>query len=110
MRSGFLSLLALSALILAGCETTSDAPQISTTDYPRLSFVAPPPPVPEDVPEASNPRKEVWRDGYWKYEGNGHFTWIHGELMPRPAPWAVWKPDQWVQHEYGWGFEPGVWQ
>jgi hypothetical protein len=96
-------------LAIAGCVDTPQVPVISSPQYSRLSFIAPPPPIEEDVPESPNPRQEIWRPGYWAYDGS-NFSWVSGEMMPRPAPWAVWSPDQWVRHTYGWGFEPGTWQ
>ena len=29
---------------------------------------------------------------------------VPGEIIDRPSPTAVWAPDHWVKHEFGWAF------
>ncbi len=73
-----------------------------------LSSAPPPEPQVEDVVRPDDPQAQVWRPGYWAYNGET-FSWVPGTLIPRPSPTAVWSPDHWVEHQYGWAFEAGHW-
>lgn len=107
------SRLCLLAIIgLTGCDTFDDVPvPPSSPAFPYSSMAPMAPPAPrEEMPLASNnPQAEIWRPGYWDYE-NGVYSWVPGYLMPRPDPTAVWSPDHWVLHNYGWAFVAGSWQ
>ena len=108
----FVGILSLVVVALAGCETTQVVEPPAAPAAPTYVRLAPhPPPTPLfEIPDTSdNPRKEIWRPGYWAYE-DGEFYWVSGKLIPRPSPTAVWAADMWVQHSYGWGFLPGHWQ
>ena len=106
--------ISLLSLALAGCDisnfsaSTNDTAVEATPSYERLSPVAPPATKYEIPQQADNPRKEIWRPGYWSYNG-GSFDWVSGTLIARPSPTAVWSPDQWLQHDYGWAFVAGYW-
>lgn len=77
--------------------------------FPRLSPSAPPTAPFEPKPHATNPMQEVWRAGYWSYDGS-QFVWIPGTYMVRPEPTAVWIPDRWEHRTFGWAFIPGHWR
>jgi len=99
-------------LALAACtdmETNPDNNASVTTLAPNLVSQAPPEAPYEAVPPLDNPQTQIWRPGHWDNNGSG-FTWIAGEVMVRPSPTAVWSPDIWVRHEYGWGFVCGHWE
>lgn len=104
-------LVVVSALILAfaACEAKMETPTTTTTTYPLLSEVAPPPTMYEDKPINEHPRDTTWRAGYWSYNG-GSFSWVPGEYVAKPSGTAVWAPGRWARHQYGWGFVPGHWQ
>jgi hypothetical protein len=70
---------------------------------------APPAPRYEEAPVPDNIRAYAWRPGYWNYSGSD-FYWVSGEMMDRPDPTALWSPDHWIQHTYGWALVPGYWQ
>jgi hypothetical protein len=108
------SLCALMLIILSACDCfpcggdgTVAAPV--GRSYLQLAPIAPPPPMFEQPEISSNPRAAVWRPGYWDYDG-GNYHWVSGEWIARPSPTAIWSPDHWMQHTYGWGFIPGYWQ
>ncbi|HEU0117255.1 MAG TPA: hypothetical protein VFR09_01370 [Alphaproteobacteria bacterium] len=83
---------------------------VSSKTYFQLAPIAPPPPQIETKPEHwDDIRATTWRPGYWQYSG-GDYHWVTGELIDRPSPTAIWSPDHWVQHTYGWAFVPGYWQ
>jgi hypothetical protein len=104
----------LPALLLAGCAMhptpapSADA-QPTSSRYLQLVTEAPPAPKDETPPIIENPRKQVWRSGYWSY-GVGGYSWVPGEVIDRPDPTAVWSPDRWVKHSFGWSFECGTWE
>ncbi len=107
--SVFPSLLALAlvALVSAGC-TCDPCYQTPTNIELQTSAFAPPPPLYEAVPERASPQTMIWKPGYWQY-GMGGFYWVNGEMVDRPSPTAVWSPDHWIKHTYGWVFVPGYW-
>lgn len=109
--------LALVSILLAGCgcipcgnggDTSVDKTP-SGRSYIQMAPIAPPPPLFEEAHESTSPRAEIWRPGYWQYNGS-NFSWISGEMIDRPSPTAVWSADHWTQHTYGWGFVPCFWQ
>ncbi len=113
-RSPLLSLcILLPALLLAGCvampQQTAEETPPSTPRYLQLVSEAPPPPKEETKPIIENPRTQVWRPGYWNY-GIAGYDWVPGEVIDRPSPTAVWAPDHWVKHDFGWAFECGAWE
>ncbi len=88
-------------------ETTPVEP--SVYPYLRLS-PSPPPPMPlEAKPEVSSPMQQVWRSGYWSYDGQT-FSWVDGSFILKPNPTAAWTPDRWERRTFGWAFVPGHWQ
>ena len=78
-------------------------------DGNAVAPTAPPAPMAEQRPYNERPDAVVWRSGYWRWTGQA-FVWEPGYYMARPAPTAVWQPDQWIQRSYGWTFMPGQWQ
>jgi hypothetical protein len=99
----------LSALLLLSLSACSSAglnplPQ----SYPRLAFTTPPAPIFEEKPHLQNPQIEIWRPGYWAYDGVA-FDWVPGRVIEKPAPYADWSPDRWEKRSFGWSFVPGTW-
>lgn len=78
------------------------------TSFPRLAFTTPPAPQFEEKPQLDNPQTQIWRSGYWDYDGIG-FNWVSGRVMEKPAPYADWSPDRWEKRAFGWCFVPGHW-
>ncbi|MER2520821.1 MAG: hypothetical protein ABTQ34_09090 [Bdellovibrionales bacterium] len=74
-----------------------------------LTSQTPPMPLAEYVPWPSRTPTQIWRPGYWIFNGVS-FEWIPGSMIVRPSPTAVWSSDRWVKHKFGWGFEAGYWQ
>jgi hypothetical protein len=107
--------LLLTGFVLSGCEDMDVTPvPVAQELNPFSSYIqmAPtsPPQAPEEtVPIPDNVRTQVWRPGYWHYNGIS-FDWVPGEMISRPSPTAIWSPDHWIEHTYGWAFLPGYWQ
>ena len=111
MRKFITSIALLALLGVSACDTTPEvtAPAPVFISFIRLAPFAPPAPQYETPEISATPAKEIWRPGYWDYDGSG-YSWVPGELIRRPSPTAVWSSDTWIQHSYGWGFRPGYWQ
>lgn len=114
MRHSFCRFALLGALImgLGACSSSpADEAQIEPQPFPfvRLSPTAPPQPPLEQKYPPEEPMKEVWRAGFWKYDGM-QFEWVPGHYMMRPDPTASWTSDRWEQRTFGWAFVPGFWQ
>ena len=107
LRYPLVIIVLLSSLAIAGCEWQGG--ENEPAFFYRLSSVAPPEPRVEAVPFIDSPRTEIWRPGYWAYD-NGNFSWVAGELINRPSAYAVWSPDRWSWHNFGWAFEAGHWE
>ncbi len=99
-------LIALAALLLLPLAACSSSPV--TESYPRLAFATPPAPLYEEPEPLDNPQTEIWRPGYWDYNGVS-FDWVPGRIMEKPSPYAVWSADRWERRAYGWCFIPGYW-
>ena len=100
----------------ADAAPAAEAPVAPTVvDVPAYPFdrllapTAPPAPLAEEAVKPMHPRTEIWRAGYWTYNGHS-FDWTPGELVQRPSPTAIWIADHWIQHSYGWAFVAGYWQ
>lgn len=102
----------LPLILLIGCESVPEETETPTaTKYPFIQM------APSGPPEApleyklspSDPMREIWRQGYWKFDGIS-YEWVPGELILRPSPASVWAPDRWEFRTYGWVFIPGYWQ
>lgn len=110
--SGIL-VFALLALTACGSDTTAEAPAPvpapEVQSYPGLAPIAPPKPMFEEKPVLQSPETQIWKPGYWSWNGS-EYSWIPGEVVPRPAPTAAWFPDHWMWHTYGWAFVPGYWE
>lgn len=106
MKIRFLILCSLLVVSLSAC--SSERYSAATTTFPRLALTTPPAPVYEISPQLEDPQMEIWRPGYWDYNGVS-FDWIPGRVMQRPAPYAVWSADRWEKRAYGWCFVPGFW-
>jgi len=106
-----LILMAALALGLAACGTTPQDESAITSDFPyvRLAPSPPPNPLPEVFYPSANPMAQVWRAGYWDYDGR-QFNWVEGHFIERPDPTAAWSPDRWERRAFGWAFVPGFWQ
>lgn len=104
------SIILLAALSLSACESDGfPYSEVETLRCINLSPVGPPPPIEEKAERPADPTTEIWRPGYWIYNGTA-FSWVHGALMPRPSSTAVWAADYWMQHDYGWAYVAGHWQ
>ncbi len=101
---------ALILVLLAGCGCfPCNDDSFGGKTYLQLAPLSPPPDMYEAVPQGANSRTTTWRPGYWDF-GSGNFTWVSGEIIARPSATAVWSPDHWNRHTFGWGFVPGHWQ
>ncbi len=108
--------LLIVSLMLAACDCNECTQQQdlaamapAPVNYYRMAPMMPPAPLVENIVIPETPRNLLWRPGYWEYNGSS-FDWVSGELMARPSPTAIWSPDHWVEHTYGWTFEAGHWQ
>lgn len=100
----------LALIVLVGCSSSVDHDTAATVfPYVRLSPSAPPVAPYEEVQQPSQPTGEIWRKGYWDYDGK-EFIWVPGHFISRPDPTAAWTPDRWEQRTFGWAFIPGYWQ
>ncbi|MDD5585818.1 MAG: hypothetical protein PHY92_02540 [Alphaproteobacteria bacterium] len=95
-------------MALSACGSTTNEVKAPPSVYIQLSPISPPVAPYEVKQSPANPMTEIWRKGYWSYDGS-EFHWRPGHLMPRPSHTAVWCADRWYQHEFGWGFIPGHW-
>ncbi len=95
-------------LAISACGTKETSP-MQPYPYVKLSLVSPPDTPYEEPLRSENPMQEIWRPGYWLYDGMS-FNWIPGHLMPRPSPTSVWSPDHWEKRTYGYAFVEGYWQ
>ncbi|MDR3424775.1 MAG: hypothetical protein P4M13_06825 [Alphaproteobacteria bacterium] len=93
--------LAVVPLALSACGTTDDGVVVND---------APPLPQVEYIPAVPSPEAEIWRPGYWAINADHTFTWVPGEIIPRPSRTAVWDAARWVHHTYGWTFQQGHWE
>ena len=89
-------------------QTAEEAPP-SAPRYLQLVSEAPPPPKEETPLVIESPRTQIWRPGYWGYGLTG-YDWVPGQVIDRPSPTAVWAPDHWVKHDFGWAFVCGTWE
>lgn len=100
-------------VVLASCADMFDgdygAESIALPARYVLTSQTPPMPIAEYVPWPSRTQTQIWRPGYWIFNG-ASFEWIPGTMISRPSLTAVWSSDRWVKHKYGWGFEAGHWQ
>jgi len=120
-KSSLLLLAAFTVLALAACEdgyypddnasAQSMPPGIvnDASGYPQLSMTPPPAPRYEDKGFNPDPLHMTWQPGYWDYGGSG-YSWVSGKYISKPNFTAVWAPDHWIRHTYGWAFVPGYWQ
>ncbi len=102
-------------LALAGCAgwfekspAQPDEPLV-VSSFEGLSPSPPPAPVFEERLPNPEPLHQIWRPGYWSYNG-ARFDWVPGSYMPKPNPTAAWSPDRWEKRQFGWAFVPGFWQ
>jgi hypothetical protein len=98
-------------LAMTACSNVDDDGDevAALTPPPQNIDQAPPAMLMEMIPAIQDPQAEIWKPGYWALL-NGRFEWIHGKVIPRPYPTAVWAPAHWVHHSYGWSFEMGHWE
>jgi hypothetical protein len=79
--------------------------------YEKMAPDAPPPPQMEIPTAKPMPGDEyAWRPGHWEYVDGAGFRWSGGYWIRKPAFTAVWKPDFWIHHTYGWALVPGHWE
>ncbi|MDD3182418.1 MAG: hypothetical protein PHD48_06415 [Alphaproteobacteria bacterium] len=101
---------ALLLLGLSGCTQRSHQDESAKVfPFVRLSPSAPPQAPYEEQPESNAPMQQIWRAGYWDYDGTT-FYWVPGHFIYRPDPTAAWTADRWEQRAFGWAFVPGYWQ
>ena len=108
MRKHFLILLL--PFLLAAC--ADDEPVVMVQEgFPiyRMAPDAPPASYDEGTPVSADPMMEVWRPGFWDFDGM-EYRWVAGQFLQRPDPTATWSPDRWEQRTFGWVFIPGHWQ
>ena len=105
----FLSLSLLCSPLLLGACASNNTETTATYSFIKLSPTAPPelPYQPKIV--AADPEREIWRPGYWAYNGLT-FYWVEGSFIARPDPTAAWSPERWEKRNYGWAFVGGYWQ
>lgn len=106
------ALAVLALLALAGCEEGNYATYADEDSLSPVIEIAPvpPPAASEEIKIGlTDTRSQVWRPGHWVYEDQ-RFAWVPGEVITRPAPFAVWSPDRWEHRTYGWVFIHGYWQ
>ncbi len=114
MKNRLLPLLAVLAF-LGGCSSSPDdeteaAPKEKQIfPYVQMSPIAPPENLREEKQRPPDPQLNIWRPGYWAYDGC-EFSWVAGEIIMRPSPSSSWSPDRWERRNYGWVFVPGYWQ
>ncbi len=111
MRCPLLRIFAIALLVLtSACAFNHDSANavMSGPAYIRLAPSAPPHNPVEMRPAATSPQQQVWRAGYWDYDGSS-FSWVPGSYMARPTPNAAWMPDRWEKRKFGWAFIPGYW-
>lgn len=111
-----LALLGCVMALTAACEHEPVAPaqeqaQGNQGPFPfiQLAPSAPPQIIFETKYPPSRPMEEMWRPGYWQYDGT-QFHWVPGSYILRPHPTASWEPDRWEKHTYGWAYVPGHWK
>jgi hypothetical protein len=114
-----ISVLKLAAVLLltttAACESVPEeierpAPVPSPKfPYMQMAPFGPPEPPYEYKVAPGDPMKEIWRPGFWQFDGSNYY-WVPGELVLRPSPAAVWSTDRWELRSYGWVYVPGYWQ
>lgn len=107
-----IALLVPALLLMTGCADMFDWDEENAVALPVRYVIAPqapPAPIAEYAPWPSRTPEQIWRPGYWIYNG-ASFEWIPGAVVARPSPTAVWAPDHWAKHEYGWAFISGHWQ
>lgn len=115
--SSFRSLVLIlgACLLVSACAEDAPPPapladmMPSSPTYVRMAPTPPPPQKAEMPQDVNDARSQIWRPGYWSY-GDLGYEWIPGRVIDRPAPTAVWSPDHWAQHTYGWAFECGHWE
>ncbi|MBI3418588.1 MAG: hypothetical protein HY053_00435 [Proteobacteria bacterium] len=79
--------------------------------YEGMAPEAPPPPPMEFQPPQPSPGDEyAWRPGHFEYVDLKGYVWHGGYWIRKPAFTAVWKPDFWIHHTYGWSLVPGHWE
>ena len=108
--SRFMLLAALPMLLmLSACDSSREEVTGLPSSYYRMSPTPPPVAPFEEKQQVADPLHEIWRPGYWSYDGVS-FSWVPGHVMPKPEPTAAWSTDRWDEHTFGWGFVPGHWQ
>jgi len=103
--------VSLVLLVLAACAYAPEEPSPLSQVYPFVRLSPSPPPLAqmEIRPPPTQPMREIWRPGYWSYNGQ-EFKWVAGQYIMRPAPNAAWMPDRWEHRQFGWAFVTGYWQ
>ena len=112
--------------VLSACswadDMFTDTPQANAPDEAKLAELnrfpfekmapdSPPPPQAEMPTPRPTPGDEfAWRPGHWEYVDGLGFQWHGGYWIRKPAFTAVWKPDFWTHHTYGWALTPGHWE
>ncbi len=96
----YLSVVALSALVLASAPAGADA-----TVYVRIG---PPRAVVETRIVAPSPR-HVWIAGYHRWDG-GAYVWAPGRWELPTGRYHAWSAGHWAHHRNGWYWVEGHWK
>ena len=117
MKKSCLLPMVVLSLFVTACvvKPVEEAPQDATNQkkvevFPYIQLAPTEPPEnPEEMAFLIvNPTKQLWRPGFWTYDGI-EFQWSPGHLIDRPHPTASWSKDHWEERSYGWAFVPGFW-
>ncbi len=108
IKTRLIVLAVFSALLfLPACSSTEESEAVRSP-YIQVVSSAPPENPYEDILVPNDPVNEVWRRGFWSYDGI-NFNWVPGAFILRPHPTAIWSGDRWERRAYGWVFIPGYW-
>lgn len=101
-----LVLILLGCGLVAGCESTHRAVEVTPTGQVLVPN-QPPPPHTENMGTA--PVDSYARvPGYWTYE-NSQWVWVPGHWQAPPRPGETWVPGFWRRTVGGWVWTPGHW-
>jgi YXWGXW repeat-containing protein len=111
MKRFTLSLIALSALAVAGCGRTTReivyTPAAPAVTQPAVVVVDTPPPAPRAETPPPAPADSVWVPGYWGWS-NGRYDWIAGHYETARSGYT-WVPHHWELVNGRWQLTGGGW-
>ena len=106
-----LAAVALSGLLLAGCETREidHHHPVTVTPAGAVAVAEQPPPPREEIINTAPTVSTTWEPGYWTY-ANWSWVWVQGRWHVRPKTDAVWLPGHWDRTPRGWVWKSGRWE